>query len=779
MSPRPRLREICREKGLWALAAASAVYFFQPLFTSQVFYLRDLHFLFAHQRALWADLLRAGELPLWDPYHHAGMPFLGDVSNTFFYPSNLLHFVFSPYQAVTLAAVVHVIGAAVAAYALARRLGLGAPAAFVAGAVYAYCGHNLSQANTLLRLLALPYLPLMLLFWQRFLDEHRRRWLAAAAICGALQIFAGAPTVIALSFATVLGWVLLEPGRRRRLGLSAWWLAAVVALAAVQLLPLFEMTAVSARGEGYTFADFAGWSLEPRQLPELVVPGFTGRVGGHDWSGYWGARLVDSGSPYVLSIYLGAGALALAVLGGFATALGRRRRLYLAALAVLALLLALGRFFPLLELLYELPGASLFRFPVKFLFLATLPVALLAAAGLEALRAGAGPGVRAVAWAAGFAGLAIWVSFSSGAERFEAFFFETSGPGVTAGLTAAFGHAAGVFLLAACVVELARRRGFDASWAIAGIVLLDLTFAGRAVNPTAPRELLEREPPVVAELAHVLAGGQPPGGRLYRPDRPLSAIPAPPSDDVVWRHVWYGQSLAGYQAAVYRLPAVYFPDYHGLTPGAMARLNRVVAGLPWERRLPLLRMAAVRAVVTEEELDLPGLERVATFANLSSLPVHLYRLEPTAERAAVVTHWRTAATPADALRDVLYPDFDPRRHAVVEGELPIPAQAGCPGDARVDVEVVSHRHRVYRVTTRCPSLLVLSETHYPGWRVGVDGARTSLLRANYAFSAVFLEPGEHRVDWRFVPGSVIWGAAVSVVAALALMGWTIKEGRHG
>jgi len=48
------------------------------------------------------------------------------------------------------------------------------------------------------------------------------------------------------------------------------------------------------------------WSLPPLRLPEMAVPGFCGPVDVADPSSrYWGARLVDFGFPYLLSLYLG------------------------------------------------------------------------------------------------------------------------------------------------------------------------------------------------------------------------------------------------------------------------------------------------------------------------------------------------------------------------------------------------------------------------------------------------------------------------------------------
>ena len=58
----------------------------------------------------------------------------------------------------------------------------------------------------------------------------------------------------------------------------------------------------------------------------------------------------------------------------------------------------------------------------------------------------------------------------------------------------------------------------------------------------------------------------------------------------------------------------------------------------------------------------------------------------------------------------------------------------------------------------------------PGWRATVDGVPAPILRANGFVPAVYLEPGEHVVEFMFRPRSLLIGAAllVWIVAAVAV-----------
>jgi len=54
----------------------------------------------------------------------------------------------------------------------------------------------------------------------------------------------------------------------------------------------------------------------------------------------------------------------------------------------------------------------------------------------------------------------------------------------------------------------------------------------------------------------------------------------------------------------------------------------------------------------------------------------------------------------------------------------------------------------------------------PGWRATVDGVHAPILRANGFVRAVYLEPGEHVVEFAFRPRSLLIGAACSGAALL-------------
>jgi hypothetical protein len=130
---------------------------------------------------------------------------------------------------------------------------------------------------------------------------------------------------------------------------------------------------------------------------------------------------------------------------------------------------------------------------------------------------------------------------------------------------------------------------------------------------------------------------------------------------------------------------------------------------------------------------------------------------------------RAARSPEEAFQRVVDRSFDPAVEAVVEGDLaPLAAAgAGPAGEARLVVTRGINRLSVI-ADVPAPSLLVISDGWYPGWRATVDGRSADVLVTNYAFKGVVLPAGRHEVALRFLPRSFILGLAVSV-ATIALL----------
>ena len=140
--------------------------------------------------------LRAGQMPLWNPYLFLGVPFLANPQAAVLYP---LHWPLSwlrPEQALIWSALLHVWLAAGFTYTFARRsLRLSRLAAWLAGLIFGLGGFTLARVENINQLNALAWLPALLWLYDETAraasGRSRIRWGAALAAAIALQLLAG------------------------------------------------------------------------------------------------------------------------------------------------------------------------------------------------------------------------------------------------------------------------------------------------------------------------------------------------------------------------------------------------------------------------------------------------------------------------------------------------------------------------------------------------------------------------------------------------------------
>ena len=68
------------------------------------------------------------------------------------------------------------------------------------------------------------------------------------------------------------------------------------------------------------------------------------------------------------------------------------------------------------------------------------------------------------------------------------------------------------------------------------------------------------------------------------------------------------------------------------------------------------------------------------------------------------------------------------------------------------------------------SYLIVTDSHYPGWRATLDGAEVPIHRADHALRAVRVPTGAHRVRFEYQPSSFRAGLALSLLGWVGLVG---------
>ncbi len=329
-------------------------------------------YFFAYRQAV-AAALRAGRFPLWDAHLFLGAPLFANVQAAVLYPPNVIFLVWPAPEAISASIIAHVWWACWGMALLCRRgFAVPWPAALVGGAMFGLGGFFSVQAGHVNQVDAAAWLPWLLFCLDAAWQRRSAALLALSSLIVALQFLAGHTQESYFILAVTVAWGVWRVLQERRHGarVAAILATGIVAvglggaLAAVQLIPTFELAGQSIRAGGLTLAEASSFSLRPDQLAVELLPGF--------------ARQPDS-SEYVA--YVGVFGLLFAVIGAL---WGWRRpgiRLLLVLLA-LSLALCFGQYDPLWRAAFHIvPGFSSFRVPARWLYVTTFALAGLGAVG--------------------------------------------------------------------------------------------------------------------------------------------------------------------------------------------------------------------------------------------------------------------------------------------------------------------------------------------------------------------------------------------------------------
>ncbi len=781
-----------RRIALFCLALAVALLFHRVLLGEGVLYFRDICLNHLPTRLYITEILRSGHLPLWNPYLSGGMPLAANPNNLFFHPITLLFFLMPVMPAFHASILLQYLLAGWGVFLWGREEGLSDESSLAGALTFSLSGVLVSCGSLQNLLSSWAWVPLALFV----LARHRRRgspW-ALAAFSGvlAVQLLAGDP--LAAGTSLLLGAVDTLWGRRsgegcRLLAVGRLGAAALLAcgLACIVILPAKEMIAESSRSGGISFADASVWPIPPVRLLEIVVPSLYGDPTALKVTSYWGGQVFQKGYPFLLSIYLGATSLLLAL-----CALGKRgdRRAYLlGGLTALFALTSLGQSTFVFRLLYEtVPLLSSLRYPSRFLLPAFLCLSLLSILGMERLREEiprerAGPAIRlflagGVAVALVAAGLALFRPLLESLVREGLGIPASVGEGalerIEAGVRGSLLHCALVAAVVAVIVLAVRRARLGPTLASVLLLLVlgvDLISRNSHVNPVVPAEFYETRSPLV-DLARD-SGTSPRVTVLSRP--PGFAVMAQ-SDSAWWGYFWDEVSGRISTLLPHRIWMAYDKSTDLLSPRQVNDLSDQMKDLDAGKIGRLAELASVGVLASYRELEDPYLIPAGQVSRQTNVPFRFYRSRDPLPRAYLVGRARPER--GEALEALTDPGFDPRAEVYLAGIAGTEEAGGGGGGVRI-VEDLPERV-VLEVSSREAAWLVLTDNIYPGWVAQREGKPLPVLRANYLFRAVKVPAGESRIVFRYRPVSLWTGAAVSLISLAAGIAWVLlfRRGKH-
>jgi len=179
-----------RDAVILALFAVPCLLFLWPALQGRTFFWGDLTYLHHPWRALPAQLLQRGTLPLWNPFAYLGMPLAGQMQCAAWYPGTIPFYLLPFSLGLAVFHLLHFWLAGALSFLWLRRLGFSRAGAAAAGAAYMLSGGLVGHLPFLNHVSTLAWLPALFLFARRPLLLALS--LAAAFLSGYPQYLAGA-----------------------------------------------------------------------------------------------------------------------------------------------------------------------------------------------------------------------------------------------------------------------------------------------------------------------------------------------------------------------------------------------------------------------------------------------------------------------------------------------------------------------------------------------------------------------------------------------------------
>ena len=769
--------------GLFALT----LLYFSDVLTGEILLVeRDLTSFFYPFRFTWVEALRQGHFPFWTPYIKCGVPVFATIQAGVLYPLSLLYFFLPLDLAFNWTIILHFFLVAVFTYAFMRELGATAQGALTAALAFLFSGYLISVHNVLNTLLSVSWYPIVMLCGCRLVQYGKMRWAVASAVAFCCMFLGGGMEIVIFTFASLLLLCLYpellplritekSPSLKLRLGLLGLTLVLFLSICMVQIIPFMELYFRSERYGGVDLGEATRWSLAPRDLIYFLLPDLYGQRLSPDR--YWKLQ------NYLKTIYVGPVIFLLA--GIYFVRQGKRSLPLLLALG-LVLVLALGKYTPLYPFLYKhLPLFASLRYPAKFLFLFVFYLCVASGLGLDVLSQRFSEKRRPAPWLTSLqvavvmalAGLFLLALFKPARMLVPVpeWTRNSLDPIYLPMVLHNFKRLLLLTILTLIIIFFGLRHKLTRIGSPLLLMLLGLDlFLGNWGYVT---KLDANNFHAKTAMIRTLKAD----GDLFRfhvmtEKRDLSVIAMKNYREFHLRR----KEVLGFDLMMehhlfdidgYNVPLQ--PHYE--------EFIRFIRNQPLSSIRNLLDMLNVKYVLSGNHVDVPGYSLVREGAGTNKL----YQNGNWLPRAFLVKKFKVLESGQEFAQAFIESDINLRETVLLETQpfrfLTLKKQPSIPTlSPAVKIVKYENNRMVLDVSTPQAAFLFMSETYYPGWKAYVDGREEEILRANYAFRAIPVGPGSHRIEVVYQSLSFKIGLAVSLLTIFLLIaGWIIWARRKG
>lgn len=664
------------------------------------------HASFAMKYSLW-EALQEGHLPLWNTYIGDGFPLFAEGQVGALYLPNLLFFRLpDPVIAYNLTLATAVLMCGIGMYFFLRVFKFSALTSVLGGLTFAISGPVIAHVPHITLLQGMSLFPVLFGLTHLLLTRGPWPWIPLWAAVASQQIFTGFPQGVLITILTTGVYILWQTIRTQNIRILLYFLTSValtLGAGAAQLFPSYEFLKASEFASGFSSSLSSYFSFPLKHLITFLLP-FA--LGNPKLATYPHFILFDGSVFWENIAYIGIIPLFLALVS---IVVGRKNSIvqFFLFLSLGSLMLAWGAHSPL-YFLYAMWPMTLFRVPSRF----------------------------------------VWVTV------------------------------AGLIFLATYAINYFRQKMRTRSYTFI-ILLLCVIQAAQLLNTWWTYHLLV---PAHAWTAPPVSVASINNGRMYT----VGAIQ-------VYSRIYNQQ---GWQnAAPYRFlelgviadsNILWEVSQHGVKAGRYLKRSSLVDDLlTQEIRIDqtqatisaiaqeLLNRFSVTTVASFFPLTQQGLTKNADFSD-QGLTLTTYTNPYALPRAYLTDEATVAATLRQAMyvlsqtnrpaRQILLEQHDVDTTTDLAAFLNPTKLRNAPNDYGI-LSISEDSHTTVQIDVKQipqQSVLVLTDTYYPGWHAYIDGQKTTIFAANLSQRAIIVPPGDHAIYFRYEPQSVRQGTKISI-----------------
>jgi len=767
-----------RKRARWlipvlALFFINIIFFYDVIFGDYLLVERDLSVFFIPPKFFWLESIKNGEFPLWNPYNLFGIPFFAALQPAILYPLNLMFFILPFSIAFNWSIILHIFLGGAFLYALLRDMDANEWASFIGAFSFMLGGYMLSVHNLLSTLVSVVWVPLIMLFFRRSVRDGSIKYaiitgmlLTVSFLGGGIEAVVGC--LIALSVMVIFSPIIGGKGRLKaamNIGISV---IIFLGLSAVQIIPFLELSRYSIRGEGITYQEATIWSLALRDIISffLTDPYDYYKSTERYWANQsWLKTLYTGFLPFIFMIFY--------FIKG-----GRERILWL-SIIVISLFLALGGFNPLYYYLYSYaPFFNKLRYPVKFLYLAILAISITAGLGMHLLMEKEKDRVKTyfinAVFISGFIAVFFLLFLVLGHSYIESFL---KAKGIdspdykSVGINLYNAKRALFYLTMYCVFL---KIGEGIRWKYAGLALLCIALTGDLFGNIDYYQRMKTEDYFKPSWAiekitsdkdnfRILATPKTTDQTTFiapdiKPFDSYKQLFAPSMNlihnvyDVRGAEVMRVKRIEDVCNAFISGPSIDATNLAGLF-----NIKYVVSLFPIKSKE--FKLIAAHTEGLEGDYDeLIEDKTIKIYKNLKFMP-----------RAFLAEDFKVLKNDVEILTAMKSKYFEPDKMVILEEE-PVWDSISAAQNEKKNVRIAEggNNHLMIKAATPKKSILVLTDTYFPGWKAFVNGKEQKIYRADNAFRAVLLNAGSYEVKFVYDPVSFRAGLAITIFTLILI-----------